>query len=158
MTRRLKHWGWGYEDEQPSAQELRQAASFLSERLGFGSPDPEQPVPLHCVSLPPARLHPPKSLERLCSQDPYERALHSYGRSYSDIVRAFRGRFDHPPDVVARLNAEINKIVTQPDFRARLRDEGADVTPITVEQTAAFVKAESAKYLQIIKQSGVKPE
>src|ERR1700682_1365597 len=29
-----------------------------------------------------------------------------------------------PKDVVARLNAEINKIVTQPDFRARLRDEG----------------------------------
>jgi tripartite-type tricarboxylate transporter receptor subunit TctC len=63
-----------------------------------------------------------------------------------------------PSDVVARLNAEINKIVTQPDFRARLRDEGADVTPLTVEQTAAFVKGESAKYLQIIQQSGVKPE
>jgi tripartite-type tricarboxylate transporter receptor subunit TctC len=63
-----------------------------------------------------------------------------------------------PMDVVARLNAEINKIVTQPDFRARLRDEGADVTPLTVEQTTAFVRAESAKYLQIIRQSGVKPE
>ena len=25
----------------------------------------------------------------------------AYGRSYADIVRAFRGRFDHPPDVVA---------------------------------------------------------
>src|SRR5439155_10924621 len=30
-----------------------------------------------------------------------ERASHAYGKSYSDIVRAFRGRFDHPPDVVA---------------------------------------------------------
>src|SRR5437588_6030133 len=56
--------------------------------------------------MPPPRLHLPKSLERLCSQDPYERALHSYGRSYSDIVRAFRGRFDHPPDVVARPRDE----------------------------------------------------
>src|SRR3984893_3407092 len=63
-----------------------------------------------------------------------------------------------PKDVVARLNAEINKIVTQPDFRARLRDEGADVTALTVDQFAAFVRAESEKYLQIIKQSGVKPE
>ena len=37
MSRRLKHWGWGYEDEQPSAQELRAAAGFLRGRLGFGS-------------------------------------------------------------------------------------------------------------------------
>jgi tripartite-type tricarboxylate transporter receptor subunit TctC len=63
-----------------------------------------------------------------------------------------------PKEVVARINAEINKIVTQPDFRARLRDEGADVTPLTVDQFTGFVKAESDKYLNIIKQSGVKPE
>jgi tripartite-type tricarboxylate transporter receptor subunit TctC len=63
-----------------------------------------------------------------------------------------------PKEVVARINAEINKIVAQPDFRARLRDEGADVTPLTVDQFTAFVKAESDKYLAIIKQSGVKPE
>jgi tripartite-type tricarboxylate transporter receptor subunit TctC len=63
-----------------------------------------------------------------------------------------------PKDVVIRLNAEINTIVTQPDFRARLRDEGADVTPLTVEQFTAFVQTESGKYLQIIRQSGVKPE
>jgi tripartite-type tricarboxylate transporter receptor subunit TctC len=63
-----------------------------------------------------------------------------------------------PKEVVARINAEINKIITQPDFRARLRDEGADVTPLTVDQFAAFVTAESEKYLNIIKQSGVKPE
>ena len=31
----------------------------------------------------------------------YERAAHAYGKSYRDVVRAFRGRFDHPPDVVA---------------------------------------------------------
>jgi alkyldihydroxyacetonephosphate synthase len=102
----MKHWGWGYEDEQPSAEELGQAASFLSERLGFGSPDPEHPVPLSEVSLPAPRLHPPKALEDLCRQDNYERALHAYGRSYTDTVRAFRGRFDHPPDVVAHPASE----------------------------------------------------
>jgi hypothetical protein len=59
---------------------------------------------------------------------------------------------------VAQINAEINAIITQPDFGARLWDEGADVTPLMIEQTAAIVRAESAKYLQIIKQSGVKPE
>ena len=46
MTRRLKYWGWGYEDEQPSADEMRDAAGFLIGRFGFGSSDPEQPAPL----------------------------------------------------------------------------------------------------------------
>jgi len=63
-----------------------------------------------------------------------------------------------PKDVIARLNAEINRIVSQPDIKAKLRDDGADVNPLSVDQFTAFVKAESDKYLQIIRQSGVKPE
>jgi alkyldihydroxyacetonephosphate synthase len=113
MTRRLKHWGWGYEDEQPSRDEQRGAAAFLVERLGFGDPEPEQPVPLEAIELPPPRLQPPAPLAEICATDTYERALHAYGRSYSDIVRAFRGRFDHPPDVVAhpRTDAEIEAVL-----------------------------------------------
>jgi alkyldihydroxyacetonephosphate synthase len=106
VPRALKHWGWGYEDEQPSPSELRDAAGFLVKRLGFGSHEPELPVPLSEVSLPSPRLRPPDALAPICSTDPSERALHCYGRSYVDVVRAFRGRFDHPPDVVARPRNE----------------------------------------------------
>jgi alkyldihydroxyacetonephosphate synthase len=35
------------------------------------------------------------------TDDPHERARHSYGRSYRDLVRAFRREFDHAPDWVA---------------------------------------------------------
>jgi alkyldihydroxyacetonephosphate synthase len=104
--RRLKHWGWGYEDEQPSHEEVTQAAAFITGRLGFGSTEPERPVPLSEVSLPPPRLSPPASIDEICRSDDYDRALHAYGRSYRDIVRAFRGRFDHPPDVVAHPRDE----------------------------------------------------
>ena len=66
-----------------------------------------------------------------------------------------------PKEVVARLNAEINKVVTQPDIRARLRDDGADVIPLSVDQFAAFVQAESEKYLQhhqaVGREAGVRP-
>jgi alkyldihydroxyacetonephosphate synthase len=106
VTRRLKHWGWGYEDEQPSDDELRGAAAFVTKRLGFGQSDFERPVPWSEVALAPARLSPPETLAAICSSEPYERMLHGYGRSYSDIVRAFRGRFDSPPDVVARPREE----------------------------------------------------
>jgi alkyldihydroxyacetonephosphate synthase len=106
VKRRRKHWGWGYEDEQPSPEEVRSAAKFLIGRLGFGSLDPEQPVPLSQVSLPAPRLRVPESLQSICASDDYERALHAYGRSYADVVRAFRGRFDHPPDVVVHPRDE----------------------------------------------------
>jgi alkyldihydroxyacetonephosphate synthase len=113
VARRLKHWGWGYEDEQPSNDELRGAAAFLAERLGFGSVTPEHPVALEDIALPTPRLRPPAALEPFCSADDHDRALHSYGRSYRDIVRAFRGVFDHPPDLVAhpRNEAEIEAVL-----------------------------------------------
>ena len=63
-------------------------------------------MPISDVSLPGPRLRPPESLTEFCRVDDYDRALHAYGRSYRDIVRAFRGRFDHLPDVVAHPRDE----------------------------------------------------
>ncbi len=102
--RRRKHWGWGYEDEQPSPEELRASAAFLAAHLGFGSADVELPAEL--PELPAPRLRPPAALDPICAQTPYERALHTYGRSYSDIVRAFRGDYRGAPDVVAHPRDE----------------------------------------------------
>jgi hypothetical protein len=34
-ARRRKHWGWGFEDEQPSPDEVRAAAGGLAAHLGF---------------------------------------------------------------------------------------------------------------------------
>ncbi len=106
MSRRLKHWGWGFEDEQLSPEQTRAAAGAIIARLGFGSAKPELPVSLEAVSLPPPRLTAPPELAPICATDRYERCLHAYGRSYADIVRAFRGQFDHAPDVVARPRDE----------------------------------------------------
>ena len=100
------HWGWGYEDEQPSPDRLRATAVSLSEHLGFGSVEPELPVALGQVRLPAPSLSPPASLAGICSASDYERALHSYGRSYRDVVRGFRGQFENPPDVVAHPRDE----------------------------------------------------
>lgn len=99
--RRRSFWGWGYEDEQPSVEQLREAAAGIVAHLGFGSADVERPVALDEVELPEARLDAPASLAGIVSNDRYDRASHAYGKAYRDIVRAFRGRFDHAPDLVA---------------------------------------------------------
>jgi alkyldihydroxyacetonephosphate synthase len=99
--RRRSFWGWGYEDEQPSPSERRDAAAGIVAHLGFGSADVEQPVALADVELPPPRLEAPASLAPTFSSDLYDRVSHAYGKAYRDVVRAFRGRFDHVPDLVA---------------------------------------------------------
>jgi alkyldihydroxyacetonephosphate synthase len=105
-TRRRKFWGWGFEDEQPPHAEVEREAAGIRSHLGFGADQVERPVALADVELPPPRLEPPPALAGICRSDTYERAAHAYGRSYRDVVRAFRGRFDHPPDVVARPTDE----------------------------------------------------
>jgi alkyldihydroxyacetonephosphate synthase len=104
--RRRKHWGWGYEHQQPAHDQVERMASAAREHLGFGPADVERPVPLDALELAPARLEAPESLAELCSSDAHERALHAHGSSYRDVVRAFRGQFEHPPDVVARPRDE----------------------------------------------------
>ena len=106
VTRRRKFWGWGYEDQQPPHEQVVAAAAGLRAHLGFGGDHVERPVALEDVGLPPPRLAPPESLEAICRSDPYERAAHAYGKSYRDVVRAFRGRFDHLPDCVAHPSDE----------------------------------------------------
>ncbi|MGH3326459.1 MAG: FAD-binding oxidoreductase [Streptomycetales bacterium] len=106
MARRLKHWGWGYEDEQPSQAELRAVAAGITPMLGFEAAEPEAPVPLDAVALPPPRLTPPAHLAAICSTARYDRVTHAYGKAYRDVVRALRGQVDHPPDVVAHPRDE----------------------------------------------------
>jgi tripartite-type tricarboxylate transporter receptor subunit TctC len=60
-----------------------------------------------------------------------------------------------PQTVIDRLNKEINKVVEDPDVKARLEAAGAVVSPMTVAQFKDFVQNESAKYLRVIKQTGV---
>src|ERR1700712_1430751 len=101
FMRRRKHWGWGYEDDAWSPQQLRAAAPGLEEHLRIAGDAVREPVALADVVLPVPRVAPPPALARICATDAHARASHAWGSSYSDVVRGFRGQFDFPPDVVA---------------------------------------------------------
>jgi alkyldihydroxyacetonephosphate synthase len=105
-ARQLKFWGWGYEDQQPPPDEVEAAAAGAREHLGFGPAEAERPARLEDVELPPPRVEPPSSLAGICSSGLYDRVTHAYGKAYRDLVRAFRGSIDNPPDVVARPRDE----------------------------------------------------
>ncbi len=63
-----------------------------------------------------------------------------------------------PKEVVTRLNAAINDILAQPDVKEKMSEAGADIVPMSAAQFAAFMKAESDKYMRIIQETGIKPE
>ena len=104
--RRRKHWGWGYEDQQPTPEQARAALPALAERLGFALTEIEQPVALSDAQLPPPRVGVPGALADICLADDHARACHALGKSYVDIVRGFRGQFADAPDLVARPRQE----------------------------------------------------
>ena len=61
-----------------------------------------------------------------------------------------------PKDVIAKLNAEFNKALQQPDLRKKLGDEGADPVGGTPEQFAALIKDEIPRWGKVVKESGAR--
>ena len=56
---------------------------------------------LEDLALPEARFRPPKSLTSIIDQSDAERASHTYGKSYRDVVRGLDRDFSVAPDAVA---------------------------------------------------------
>jgi tripartite-type tricarboxylate transporter receptor subunit TctC len=63
-----------------------------------------------------------------------------------------------PMDIAQRLNSAINQILLKPDFKTRLQNDGAEVSALSIDQFAAFVRAEIAKYQGIIAAADIKAE
>jgi len=60
-----------------------------------------------------------------------------------------------PKDIVARLNAEIVKIVASADFRQRLQEIGAEPVGNSPEQMAAQIRADTEKFAHLVKDAKV---
>ena len=56
-----------------------------------------------------------------------------------------------PKDVVARLQAEISRILNQPEAKSRLSEDGAIVIASTPDEFAAFLRKEIASNAEIVK-------
>jgi alkyldihydroxyacetonephosphate synthase len=118
--RRRKFWGWGWEGEGPTAEQQERLAQALAARFGLAGITLAAPPRLEDLALRRPRLDPPASLAALCSTDAYERAGHSYGKSFRDVVRAFHRHYANPPDVVALPRTE-EHIVALLDWCASVR-------------------------------------
>jgi tripartite-type tricarboxylate transporter receptor subunit TctC len=87
--------------------------------------------------------------------------------SITEILPAFRkpstwfgfyGPAHMPPEIVARLSAEMRKAVTAPDVRAKLEEGDMIVIADTPEEFAALQKAGIEQFGEIIKAAGIEPQ
>ena len=61
-----------------------------------------------------------------------------------------------PPEIVKRLNTEVNKILKDPEVRAKLASEGGDVLGGSPEEFASLLQADIARWGKVVKDSGAK--
>ncbi len=63
-----------------------------------------------------------------------------------------------PAEVVNRLNAEVRKIVNNPEVKATWAKQGAVPMSMTVPEFEQYLNADIAKWANIVKVSGAKPD
>ncbi len=61
-----------------------------------------------------------------------------------------------PKDIVAKLNADVLKVIRSPELMDKLRAEGSDPVGSSIEQYAAFLREEIVKWAKVIKLANIK--
>lgn len=101
MAARRKFWGWGVEGQGPGREQQDGLARMLAARFGADSLTATAPPSIGEIELRAPRVAAPPALAPILTDAPEERAGHTYGKSFRDIVRGLARDFTSPPDLVA---------------------------------------------------------
>jgi len=63
-----------------------------------------------------------------------------------------------PREIIARLNAEIIKVLNAPDVKERFGKQGVEVRTSTPEQFSTFLRSEVARWGKVIREAGIKAD
>ncbi len=100
MTTR-SFWGWGDEEAALGEQHAVPYRQLLGMQFGQAPQAWIKAPSVSDLDMPTPRVDAPPALAGLCSADPYQRASHTYGKAFRDIVRGLAGDFRVAPDLVA---------------------------------------------------------
>ena len=101
----LRFWGWGYSSEQLAEEEVTLLDTMVSALIPEGGVQVSPPQ-IGDFDLRPPRIPVPDHFQEFVSTLPYDRVVHSYGKSYADMVRMFMRDIGHAPDWVAFPKSE----------------------------------------------------
>lgn len=111
---RRKFWGWGVEDGGMGDHVNRRLAGMAAGLLGLSEVSLQKPPALHQLELPPSRVGDGAGLdEAIVTTQGWDRASHTYGKSFRDVVRALHGDFRPAPDLAAfpRTEEEVARVL-----------------------------------------------
>jgi tripartite-type tricarboxylate transporter receptor subunit TctC len=63
-----------------------------------------------------------------------------------------------PPDLVAKISADANKVLADPDVKQKTIALGAEPSGNTPEQFARFIRDDQAKWSKLMRERGITPE
>lgn len=63
-----------------------------------------------------------------------------------------------PPEVIARLNTEVRKVLANADVKAKLAAQGTDILGSTPEEYGAYIRSELARWSKLVKETGAKAD
>jgi tripartite-type tricarboxylate transporter receptor subunit TctC len=63
-----------------------------------------------------------------------------------------------PPEIIARLNQEINAVLAEPEVKKRLTELGGEPLITTAEDFGGMIKAETEKWGKVVKSADIKIE
>ncbi len=102
-----KFWGWGSSNFNVDSKIISNLRDLLQVSFGVEEFDLIKPPKLEEILLRSPRFELPESLQPFISSSTFDRAIHSYGRSFRDVWRCLHRQFDNPPDYVAYPRNEI---------------------------------------------------
>ena len=63
-----------------------------------------------------------------------------------------------PPAIIDKVNADLRRIATQPDFRQRIEGLGGEVVSMTARQSADYLNGEFTRWAKVVKDRNIKAD
>lgn len=63
-----------------------------------------------------------------------------------------------PPEIVARLNTEMTKILSDPEVKSRFQALGAEASPMPADAFAKYLEKEDATWIPVIRKANIKTQ
>lgn len=109
----MKWWGWGNENVIGHIEKRPGILPYLQTKFSLDKLNPSTPFQLEKIQLNDSLIPSEIFLEFVnilgidkCKTDKLERVLHSFGKSYKDLIRIRSGKIENPPDIVVYPKTE----------------------------------------------------
>ncbi len=151
-------WGWGWQDKFPDDAARKGLAQMVGAFVPSAAPA-LRVLPSDEPAVGEPRVSIPDALGDFATQRPHDRATHTRGRAFVDLVAGFAGDYTGAPDLVARPRGadEVARVLAECDARgwAVVPFGGGTSVVLGVDSTLARAEGRTVVSLDLGAMAGV---